>query len=89
MPEPIAWMRVVPACVQRCDAWHRTQHQYTAIMPNVRWQAVAGVVFRHDNRICVNMFFSLHRATTAFSEKFLNKRNFSEPQVGVDSDFQE
>lgn len=55
----------------------------------MRWQAIARVIFRHDNRICVNAFFSLHRAITAFSETFLNKRNFSGPQVGVDSDFQE
>ncbi|MEA5131218.1 hypothetical protein [Xanthomonas floridensis] len=82
-------MRVVLACLQRGNARHRTQHQYTAIVTNVRWQPVACAVFRHGNRICVNVFFSLHRATTAFFGKFLNKRNFSGLQVGVDSDFWE
>ncbi|MCC8537640.1 hypothetical protein ACDH70_16235 [Xanthomonas axonopodis pv. poinsettiicola] len=82
-------MRVVLACMQRGDAWHRTHYEHTAIAANMRWQAFACVVFRHGDRICVNVFFSLHRATTAFFGAFLNKRNFSGPQVGVDSDFWE
>ncbi|AEL05609.1 hypothetical protein XCR_0691 [Xanthomonas campestris pv. raphani 756C] len=37
----------------------------------------------------MNALSALNPAITVFSGKFLNKRNFSEPQVGVDSDFQE
>jgi hypothetical protein len=55
----------------------------------VRWKALQQVGFRHGDRICVNVFFSLPVAATAFSGNLLNKRNFSEPRVGVDSDFQE
>jgi hypothetical protein len=55
----------------------------------VRWKTLQDVGFHHNGRICVNAFFSLPIAATAFSGNLLNKRNFSEPRVGVDSDFQE
>ncbi|XUP38312.1 hypothetical protein WAE31_01765 (plasmid) [Xanthomonas axonopodis pv. vasculorum] len=55
----------------------------------MRWQALADVFFRHGDRICVNVFFRLHDVATAFLGEYLNKRNFSGVQVGVDSDFQE